>query len=647
MPDRARSHPSDADPRAHALDRLIGAQMPALRSLADVAALEAQAPWAERVAARSTYEALQRGAAVNPDAPALIFLPDADPDAPHEQWSHRAFLQRVTQVGNLFHRLGVGPDAVVSLLLPLLPQAYFALFGAQVAGIANPVNHLLSAAQIAEILHAAGTQVLVTVGPTVDAAIWAKVQAVQAQLPGLKAVLVARGAEHPETAALDLDRQADACASDHLESGRQIAAHDWAGYFHTGGTTGTPKLVRHTHANQVYQAWGLRLMQYVLPGRATLCGLPLFHVGGALTQGLAVLANGGHIVTLSALGWRNPNALHKVWQLVARFRPPLFGGVPTVVAAALQIPMAEADTSSLEFVSAGGSAIPVAVIEAYEKLGLPVLEVYGMTETSSVHVMGYRHMPRVAGAVGRCLPYARVRVVRLDADGRLAGACAVNEMGVVAMSGPGVFAGYLSESHNRTAFVEPGWVNSGDLGRIDADGQLWITGRAKDLIIRGGHNIDPAPIEELLYQHPAVAVAALVGQPDAYAGELPVAYVELKAGHQATPAELIHYLRERTPERAAVPVDLHLVQPMPLTAVGKIFKPALRVDAIGRVATQLLQGKAPAGCTFAAAVLPHPAHGHVIEVRISGADPALKQACEVAVHDALDPLTTRHVVAWQ
>jgi acyl-CoA synthetase (AMP-forming)/AMP-acid ligase II len=126
-------------------------------------------------------------------------------------------------------------------------------------------------------------------------------------------------------------------------------------------------------------------------------------------------------------------------------------------------------------------------------------------------------------------------VVKVDANGRYAGDCAVNEIGVVAMHGPGVFSGYLSESHNRGAFVEPGWVNSGDLGRLDEDGYLWITGRAKDLIIRGGHNIDPLPVEEILFQHPSVALAALVGQPDAYAGELPLAYVQLKPDAKTTP----------------------------------------------------------------------------------------------------------------
>ena len=153
-----------------------------------------------------------------------------------------------------------------------------------------------------------------------------------------------------------------------------------------------------------------------------------------------------------------------------------------------------------------------------------------MTETSSVHTIAYPDRPIRLGSVGHPLPYSRVRVVKLDADGRYQRDCAADEIGVVAMAGPGVFSGYLNDAHNEGAFVEPGWVNSGDLGRLDADGYLWITGRAKDTVIRGGHNIDPAPIEEVFFQHPAVALAAVVGQPDAYAGELPVAYVQLKPG---------------------------------------------------------------------------------------------------------------------
>jgi fatty-acyl-CoA synthase len=274
-----------------------------------------------------------------------------------------------------------------------------------------------------------------------------------------------------------------------------------------------------------------------------------------------------------------------------------------------------------------------------------VLEVYGMTETSSVHTMAYPDMPRVAGSVGHPLPYARTRVVKLDAEGRLLGECAPNEIGVVAMAGPGVFGGYLSEAHNRGAFVEPGWVNSGDLGRLDEHGQLWITGRAKDLIIRGGHNIDPAPLEELLYRHPAVALAALVGQPDAYAGELPAAYVQLKPGANVSAAELIAYLREHTPERAAVPVALNFVDPMPLTAVGKIFKPALRVDAARRVAEQLLEGLSLSGAPLRVEVVADARHGQLIRVALGAAAGDERARLTKAIDERLDPLTIRHEVA--
>jgi fatty-acyl-CoA synthase len=632
-----------APSRAHVLDKLIGAELPRFHSMADVLAFEATAPYAERVAAQSTYEALQLGSALNPDAPAIHFLPNASPDETPQTLTHAQFLGRVTQAANLFHSLGVARGDVVSLLLPLLPQAFVALFGAQAVGVANPVNPMLSAAQIADILRAADTKVLVTLGPTEGSDIWDKVTAIRHQLPSLKSVLVVGARSQADLAADDFDAWLDPQPPGKLLSGRLPHADDTAGYFHTGGTTGTPKLVRHTHANQVSQAWALRLMGLAGPGKGILFGLPLFHVGGALTQGLSPLANGGHVVVLGAAGWRDPHAVRNVWALVQRHRPQLFGAVPTVLAAALQVPVGDNDVSSLSRASGGGSAIPVAVIQAYEdRMHLPVLEVYGMTETSSVHTMGYPDMPRQAGSVGRPLPYSRTRVVKVDGEGRLLGDCEPNEIGVVAMAGPGVFSGYLSDTHNRGAFVEPGWVNSGDLGRIDELGQLWITGRAKDLIIRGGHNIDPAPLEELLYRHPAVALAALVGQPDAYAGELPVAYVQPKPGASVTASDLVAYLREHTPERAAVPVALHFVDPMPLTAVGKIFKPALRIDAARRVAEQLLEGLSANGQPLAVRVVSDPKHGQLIQVSLGPLQGSTREQLAAAVHDRLSPLTLRH-----
>jgi fatty-acyl-CoA synthase len=281
-----------------------------------------------------------------------------------------------------------------------------------------------------------------------------------------------------------------------------------------------------------------------------------------------------------------------------------------------------------------------------ELLRVPVYEVYGMTETSSVHSICYADRELRLGSVGHPLPYSRVRIVKLDAEGRLLGDCAAGEIGVIAMAGPGIFSGYLSEPHNRGAFVEPGWVNSGDLGRLDAEGYLWITGRAKDLVIRGGHNIDPLAIEEVFFQHPAVALVAVVGQPDAYAGELPVAFVQLKAGAQVGAAELVAFVAERTPERAAVPVEVYFIDAIPLTAVGKVFKPALRWDATRRAVERLLADLAPAGGSLQVAVGAHAEHGNLIEVIVSGAADADRAIVGQRLRERLDPLVMRHEISW-
>src|SRR6516165_8643190 len=375
--------------------------------------------------------------------------------------------------------------------------------------------------------------------------------------------------------------------------------------------------------------------------------MPLFHVGGSLTQVLTTLTTGSCLVVLSPAGWRNPASVRNIWNLVERFKPEAFSSVPTILAAALSVPPGNADLSSLKFAAGGGSAIPVAVGNAIQdKLKLPVFEVYGMTETSSVHTIAYPDRPIHIGSVGLPVPYSRVRIVKLDAAGHLVGDCAVDEIGVVIMAGPGVFGGYLNEAHNEGAFVDGHWVNSGDLGRLDKDGFLWITGRAKDLVIRGGHNIDPAPIEDIMFQHPAVGFAAVVGQPDAYAGELPVGYVQLKQGARVEPGELEQWVRERTPERAAVPVQIIPIDPMPLTGVGKVFKPQLRWDAARRVFTTVLSPLRDRGIDCSVQVGPHGSHGSIATVRLAGLAEAQREAIANEVHTLLAPYAMRHEVVF-
>jgi fatty-acyl-CoA synthase len=630
----------------HTLDLLIGSEYPVFATDADLRAFQ-QVPYADRVAAQSTYDAIKLGAARNPDAPAIQFLANADPADTPVVITYRDFLAGVTQTANMFHALGVGANEVVSFLLPLLPEAFMTLFGAEAAGIANPVNPLLEPHQIAEILEAANTTILVALGPLPGTDIWKKVEQVRGKLKHLKAIVQVHGPGDPANNIYSFSDLIKQQPSDRLVSNRQISGEDTAAYFHTGGTTGTPKLVCHSHANQVYQAWVCNLLLKSKPGNNLLFGMPLFHVGGSLTQALSTFAAGNCLVVLSPSGWRNPASVKNIWGLVERFKPETLSGVPTVLAAALSIPPGDADLSSLKCAAAGGSAIPVAVGKAVQqKFGLPVVEVYGMTETSSVHTMAYMDRPIRLGSAGLPVPYSRVRIVKLDANHRVEADCEPDEIGVVIMAGPGVFRGYLNAIHNEGALVDGEWVNSGDLGRLDQDGFLWITGRAKDLVIRGGHNIDPAPIEDIMFQHPAVGLAAVVGRPDAYAGELPVGYVQLKPGATVQPGELEAWVAERTPERAAVPVQIFPIDPMPLTGVGKVFKPQLRWDAAKRVFTGVLAPLVDRGTNCAVEVGPHGSHGSIATVTLAGVPEPNREAVAGEVQTLLAPFVMRHQIVY-
>src|ERR1700759_5103821 len=209
-------------PGVHLLDRVIGNDYPNFATDADVRAFE-QTPYSDRIAAQSTYDALRLGAGPDTDAPALQLISNADPaDAP-VIISYRDFLARVTQAANMFHALGVGPTDVVSFMLPLLPDAFVTLFAAEAAGIANPVNPLLESHQIAEILEAAQTKVLVALGPLPGTDIWQKVEAVRGKLKHLKAIVQVHGAGDPASGIYSFSELIKTQPSDRLVSGREIS----------------------------------------------------------------------------------------------------------------------------------------------------------------------------------------------------------------------------------------------------------------------------------------------------------------------------------------------------------------------------------------------------------------------------------------
>jgi len=319
-------------------------------------------------------------------------------------------------------------------------------------------------------------------------------------------------------------------------------------------------------------------------GEVLICPLPLFHVFGAYPILMACVASGAHMVMPTPAGYRGEGVMDNFWKLIERWRVSFMVMVPTAASALMQRRI-DADVSSLRFALCGSAPLPVELFRRFEAAtGVRILEGYGMTEATCLVAHNPPEGERKIGSVGLPVPYTDIRILDCAPDGTVRREFGAGEIGEICIAGPGVFPGYLDGARNAGLFAEPGhYLRSGDLGRIDADGYVWITGRAKDLIIRGGHNIDPALIEEALARHPAVVMVGAVGQPDAHSGELPCAYVELAAGAEVSAGELIDFAGDAVPEAAAVPKYIEVVGELPKTAVGKVFKPALRKMAIARV----------------------------------------------------------------
>lgn len=611
---------------------------PLIRTLQDIEQIEAVA-LSERDLPPSTFELIRRTASARPDAPALSFILQGNGEETPLRLSYAELLGKLTQTANAFHRLGLRPGKAVSFLLPNLPQTHYTIWGGEAAGIVNAINPLLDPEHIAELIHASDSELLVTLAPFPGTDLWDKVQALRGQLPELKAILcvdMANLLPEPQRSALkaqrgawpegvlDFDETIAACPNDHLESGRVIAANDVASYFHTGGTTGTPKLAPHSHGNEVAMAYSMNLVTRFGPGDVTLCGLPLFHVNGVVVTGLAAFIGGAEVLLATPQGYRNTTLIGNFWKVIERHRVSFFSGVPTIYAGLLQVPSEGHDLSSLKYALCGAAPMPVELIRQFEaKTGLTLIEGYGLTEGTCGSCANPPAGERRPGSIGLRMPYCEVSIKVLDDQGRYLRDAAQNEIGNLCIRGATVFKGYLQTSKNAGIWVDGDWFNTGDLGRVDADGYIWLTGRSKDLIIRGGHNIDPQMIEEALHKHPAVAMAAAVGKPDEKAGELPVVYVQLKPGNQASEAELLEHAAAHIPERAAIPKNAWIVDAIPLTAVGKTFKPALRFDAIARVYQSDLAALHPA---IRVEVLSDDQAGQLAHVHVPNQDEALASA---------------------
>lgn len=566
----------------------------------DVKTIEQEKPWPASQPAATLYELLSSTKDKFGDLNAISFQLFSGPKDKAETLTWNGFHGRVTQAANLFRSLGIGETDTVAYILPNCNETAVTLIGGAVAGIANPINPLLDAEQIGSILRETNAKVVVTLKAFPKTDVAQKVSEAVELAPSVKTVLEVdllrymtglkklivpflrpKFEVQHKARILDFNAELDRQRSDHLDfadsTGDRVAA-----YFHTGGTTGMPKVAQHKYSGMIYNGWIGHTLLFTEQDNI-ICPLPLFHVFACHVILMAALASGAHVVFPTPQGYRGDGVFDNFWKLVERWQISFIITVPTAIAAMMQRPV-DADVSSVKTAFSGSSPLPVELFKRFEKAtGVTLIEGYGLTEATCLVSCNPVDGDKKIGSVGVPFPHTEVRILKHGADGVTV--CDTDEVGEICIDNPGVFEGstYTEDDKNVDLFAYDIYLRTGDLGRIDADGYLWITGRAKDLIIRGGHNIDPAEIEEALAGHPAVAFAGAIGQPDAFAGELPCVYVELVEGADITIDALMDHCKEHVHERAAVPKHLEILPELPKTAVGKVFKPDLRKRAITRV----------------------------------------------------------------
>jgi long-chain acyl-CoA synthetase len=479
-------------------------------------------------------------AAAQPESPALRVGDDT--------LSYAAFAERVRVTAGYLTAHGVRPGDRVALILPNVPAFPILCYAALHVGAAVvPMNPLLTEREIGYYLDDAGVTRAFAFESLPDGGAGARAAGASADVPVITVGALGLSADEltaPAASARPVERADD----------------DLAVLLYTSGTTGRPKGAELTHHNLASNAAATSDgLLHLGPGDVVMGCLPLFHVFG-LTCGLNTTVRTG--ACLALLPRFDPAAALK---LVAEHRVTVFEGVPTMYSALLHS-AGEYDTSSLRLCVSGGAALPLEVLHAFEqKFATVILEGYGLSETSPVVSFNQPDRERKPGSIGT--PIAGVEVRILDPDGADVPA---GEVGELAVRGDGVMRGYWNRPEETAEAIPDGWFRTGDLGRADEDGYLFIVDRKKQLIIRGGYNVYPREVEEALHEHPAVAEVAVIGLKHPTLGEEVGAAIALVPGGTATVEELTAFARERV-AAYKYPRRIWLVDALPKGPTGKIL----------------------------------------------------------------------------
>ncbi|MFQ5521943.1 MAG: long-chain fatty acid--CoA ligase, partial [Candidatus Methylomirabilia bacterium] len=464
--------------------------------------------------------------------------------------------QSANRLANALRRLGVTAGDRVVVMLPNCPevsQSYTAIL--KLGAVVVPVVFLLGNEEVRLILEDSEAKVVVTSGDM----LW-KVEPLIEALPSLQHVVLVDGGGGNTLAFQELvEREPESFTT------VERVAEDLAVLLYTAGTTGRPKGVALSHGNLAANARSVASMYELNREEWALAVLPLSHSYGL------TLMNAGNILGTRAvlLRWFNPE---EVLRTIHTYRVRSMSGVPTMYVYLLNYPDADQyDTSSMILWGSGAAPLPVEIAEPFEKkFGGKILEGYGLTEAAPVVSAHRLSLERRLGSVGKPIPGVEVKI--FDAEDRELPA---DEVGEICVRGQNVMLGYYRMPEETAKTIKNGWLHTGDMGRLDADGYLYVVERKKDLIIRGGFNIYPREVEEVLYAHPTIAEAAVVGMPDPLMGEEPLAFVVPKPDHRATAEEIIAFCQSKL-AKFKCPKQVRFVNVLPKSPVGKVLRKELR-----------------------------------------------------------------------
>jgi long-chain acyl-CoA synthetase len=468
--------------------------------------------------------------------------------------SYRLLGGASTHLAGLLASKGIGPGDRVGVMLPNVPYFPVCYFGVLRAGaVVVPMNVLLKRREVAFYLRDSGARLLFAWHGFADDAQRGAEEA------GAECVLVEPGSferllgeSEPRTELVDRDPS------------------DTAVILYTSGTTGTPKGAELTHMNLLGNCETARSLFDLGSEGVVLGALPLFHSFGQTCAMNATMRAGG---TLTLIPRFDPV---KALEIIERDGVDVFEGVPTMYSAILHAPERERhDTSSLQMCASGGSAMPVELLRGFEDaFGCKVLEGYGLSETSPVASFNHPDRERKAGSIGTPIRDVEMRVVD-EHDEEVAR----GEVGEIVIRGPNVMKGYWNRPDATEEVMRSGWFHTGDMAKVDEDGYFFIVDRKKDMIIRGGYNVYPREIEEVLYEHPAVREAAVIGLPHDELGEEVGAAVALKDGADATPEELVEFVRRQV-AAYKYPRQIWFVEDLPKGPTGKILKREIKAPDV-------------------------------------------------------------------